>query len=127
MFGHDSLGCVSMPTDRGDDLERRERDLQVDLHVMDRHRVRIGLDVEPRRLLVAHGAADQQEVVTLAERTDPVLAVVEHLQRRTVVADGRRRKDRRGVEQVVGDGRIGHRCKVTEPDPGVPIGQTSWR
>ena len=38
----------------------RKLDLELDLHVMERQRVRIALDVQPRRLLVAHRPAQQQ-------------------------------------------------------------------
>ena len=51
-----------------DDLQRREGDLQLDLHVVDGERVGVVVDVHPRRLLVAHRAADQQPVVGGAER-----------------------------------------------------------
>ena len=46
--------------------------------------------------------------------------IVQDLQRLTVVADRVARQDGGGVEQVVGDGRVGHRCKVTLPNRRPP-------
>lgn len=114
----------------GDDLHRRERHLEVDLHVVDRQRVRVDLDVEPWRLLITDGTTDQEEIVTLAERTDPVLAIVEHLERRAAVVGGIEGQDRRVVEQVVDAPcrrcycRIGHRSKVTQGSCPTSIGKT---
>ena len=66
-----SSARVDLDADLGaDDLQRWEHDLEIDLHVVDRHRVRVDIDVQPRRLLVAHGAADQQQIVTFAEGPD---------------------------------------------------------
>ena len=81
-----------------DDLQRGECDLEVDLHVVDRQRVRVDVDIQPRRLLVADRTVDQQQVVTLAERPDTVLTVVEHLERFAVVAERGGGQDRVGVE-----------------------------
>ncbi len=119
---------MDLDPDRGaDDLERGERDLEIDLHVVDRQRVRVDVDVQPRRLLIAHRAADQQQIVPLAEGPDAVLAIVEHFERFAVVAERGGRQDRAGVEQVVerslrrGGGRVGHRCTVPR---GVPTNPT---
>ena len=101
--------------------------VEVDLHVVDRHRVRVDFDVQPRRLLVAHGAADQQQIVTLAKGPHSVLAIVQHLERVPVVAEWSGREDRRGVEEVIErsgrrrGGRVGHRCTVPR---GVPTNPT---
>ncbi len=56
-------GGVSLEVDRDvDDLEVRERDLEADQHVMDRHRLGGVGDIQAGRLLVAHAALDQQAV-----------------------------------------------------------------
>ncbi len=45
----------------------RELDLERDLHVVHRQRFRVVWDVDPRRLLVAHGALDQEIAVVEKE------------------------------------------------------------
>ena len=45
----------------------RELDLERDLHVVHRQRFRVVGDVDPRRLLVAHGALDQEIAVVEKE------------------------------------------------------------
>ena len=70
--------CLEVNVDR-DDLQLGEADLDVDLHVMHRQRVRVFLEVQVRRLLVAHSTADE-DVRAFAEGADPVLAIVENFE-----------------------------------------------
>ena len=62
---------------RGQDLQRGESDLQADLHVMDGQGLRIEPDVEPRWLLIAHAASDQDPIRGEPIGANPILAIVE--------------------------------------------------
>ena len=80
---------------RGHDLERRKRDLEVDLHVVDRQRLVVVGDVEVRWLLVAHRTADQQPLGGESEGAHAVFAVVQHVELADVIDRRRSRRDRR--------------------------------
>ena len=80
MAGHVVCGWASKLDPGVDDLERRVGDLEIDVHVVHRQRFVVVGEVQPRRLLVAHRAADEQPVVGEAVRADPVLAVVEDVE-----------------------------------------------
>jgi hypothetical protein len=70
----------------GHDFECRKRDLDVDLHVMDRQRVGIDVDVQTGRFLVTYRSTDENEIIPLPKRTNPILPVVQHLERPAIVA-----------------------------------------
>ena len=94
------------PHRRGHDLERREADLEIDLHVVDRQRLVVAGDVEVRWLLVAHCAANQQPVRGESERAHAVFAVVQRSEVADVidvaVAVAIGGQDRTGVKAGVG-------------------------
>ena len=96
------------PHRRLDDLERREADLEIDLHVVDRQRLIVVGDVEVRWFLVAHRAADQEPVVGEAEGAHAVLTIVQHVELGDVVdaavPDVLVGQDRSGVENGFGGG-----------------------
>jgi hypothetical protein len=90
------------------DLERREPDLQIDLHVVNCQRLVVVGDVEVRRFLVADRAADQEAAGGHAEGAHAVLAIVQHIEVTdvvdAVVPGVVVRQDRSGVEGRVGGG-----------------------
>ena len=59
------------------DLQLWERDLDRHLHVVDRQRIRIGLQIEPGGLLIADGALDEDPVLADSVGAHPVFAFVE--------------------------------------------------
>ena len=63
---------------RRSDLEAREGDLHRELHVMDRERIGIVVEVQPRWLLVPDRPLDEETVVGEPVRPHPVLPVVQH-------------------------------------------------
>ena len=87
--------------------------MEVDLHVVHRQRVGIVGEVEARRLLVAHGAADQQLGRRRSRNArDAVLPVVEHLEARPDRAGGSRRWRNIGAMRTC---RRGHALSTRVP------------
>jgi hypothetical protein len=76
------------------------------VHVMDRERVGIDVEVQPRRLLIADATSDQDAIGCEPKGADPILAIVEYFKRRPIVADGVGSKD-----VVVGEEIRGAHCR----------------